>query len=301
MSFLRSLASRAALPVMLAAASTSTALAQSPAGRAADSVFARARQLVVNGNGAAGRVLVDSMVAASEPDTPGYAEALYWRASLAASSEDAERDYRRIVVDYPLSPHAAESLFKLAQLESTRGDRASAETHLDRLLSEYPSYPDRSQAGVLLVRMAFQANDYARGCPVLQETIRSIPESNVELRNQLEYYVPRCASFEAQRAASATAAAESTAHANAARDSAAKAAKSRFSLQVASYNSKSGADALVKKLVARGYDARVVGTEKPYRVRIGHFATRSEAAAEQKRLKAKKIVVEIVDVGPSDR
>lgn len=301
MSFLRSLVARVALPVMLAAACASAASAQSPAGRSADSVFARARQLVVNGNGAAGRVLVDSMVAASEPDTPAYAEALYWRASLAASSDDAERDYRRIVVDYPLSPHAAESLFKLAQLESTRGDRELAEAHLDRLLSEYPSYPDRSQAGVLLVRMAFQANDYAHGCPVLQATIRSIPESNVELRNQLEYYVPRCASFESQRAASAAAAAESTAHANAARDSAAKAAKHKFSLQVASYNSKSGADALAKKLVARGYEARVVGTEKPYRVRIGRFATRSEAAAEQKRLKAKNIVVEIVDLGPNDR
>lgn len=301
MSFLRSLVSPVALSAILAAACASGASAQSGAARPTDSVFARARQLVVNGNGAAGRVLVDSMVAASEPDTPAYAEALFWRASLAASSDDAERDYRRIVVEYPLSPHAAEALFKLAQLESTRGDRASAEAHLDRLLSEYPSYPERSQAGVLLVRMAFQANDYAHGCPVLQETIRSIPESNVELRNQLEYYVPRCASFEAQRAASVAAAAESTAHANAARDSAAKAAKARYSLQVASYNSKSGADALAKKLVARGYEARVVGTEKPYRVRIGRFATRTEAAAEQKRLKAKKIDVEIVDLGSNDR
>jgi len=299
MSFLRLLFSYAAVPVVLAATVTAAASAQSPAGRAADSVFARARQLVVNGNGAAGRVLVDSMVAASEPDTPAYAEALFWRASLAASSDDAERDYRRIVVEYPLSPHAAESLFKLAQLESTRGDRVAAETHLDRLLSDYPSYPDRSQAGVLLVRMAFQANDYAHGCPVLRETISSIPQSNVELRNQLEYYVPRCASFESQRAASA--AAESTAHAKATRDSAAKAAKNRFSLQVASYNSKAGADALAKKLVARGYDARVVGLEKPFRVRIGRFATRADAAAEQKKLKAKKIVVEIVDLAPTDR
>ena len=32
--------------------------------------FARARQLVVNGNGAAGRLLVDSVIAATSPDTP---------------------------------------------------------------------------------------------------------------------------------------------------------------------------------------------------------------------------------------
>ena len=40
----------------------------------ADSVFARARQLVANGNGAAGRVLVDSMIAAATPDSPVYGE-----------------------------------------------------------------------------------------------------------------------------------------------------------------------------------------------------------------------------------
>ena len=201
MSLVRSLVSHVLLSAALAVAGSSMAVAQSSARGTTDSVFARARQLVVNGNGAAGRVLVDSMVAAAEPDTPAYAEALYWRASLAASSDDAERDYRRIAVDYPLSPRAAESLFKLAQLESTRGDRASAETHLDRLLSEYPSYPDRTQAGVLFLRMAFAANDFARGCPVLQDTLAGVPASNVELRNQLQYYVPRCASFEAQRAA----------------------------------------------------------------------------------------------------
>lgn len=297
MSFIRSFLSHALLPATLAVAGSSLVGAQAIATSGADSVFARARQLVVNGNGAAGRVLVDSMVAAAEPDTPAYAEALYWRATLAASSDDAERDYRRIAVDYPLSPRAGESLFKLAQLESTRGDHASAEAHLDRLLSGYPSYPDRTQAGVLFLHMAFDANDFARGCPVLRQTINAVPASNVELRNQLQYYVPRCASFEAQRVAEA----DSIARARAARDSAAKAAKNKYSLQVASYTSKSGADALAKKLVTRGYEARVVESAKRYRVRIGRFATRSQAAAEQKRLKAKKIDVTIVETGSDDR
>src|SRR3954470_24118405 len=112
--------------------------AQTPASRptSAESVFARARTLVVNGNGAAGRLLVDSVVAATEPDTPAYAEALYWRATLAATSVDAERDYRRIVVEYPLSPREADALLQLAQLEVARGDRASASIHLERYLLE---------------------------------------------------------------------------------------------------------------------------------------------------------------------
>jgi hypothetical protein len=272
--------------------------------RTADSVFARARQLVVNGNGAAGRVLVDSMVAASEPDTPGYAEALYWRASLAASSEDAERDYRRIVVEYPTSPRAAESLYKLAQLESTRGDRAAAETHLDRLLSEYPTFADRTPAGVLLVRLAFDANDFARGCPALRQTIGGVPASNVELRNQLEYYLPRCNAYESQRASAQNAApAETTSKAKPTErgDSAKHESKGAFSLQVAAYAAKSDATALVKKLVARGYDARVVGAAKPFRVRIGHYATRSDATAAAKKLAGKKIETKVVEVGADDR
>src|SRR3569623_1141021 len=87
-----------------------------------DSIYAHAKQLVVNGNGAAGRLLVDSMVAAADPGTPAFAEALYWRASLSASMKDAERDLQRIVVEYPLAPRSADALLQLGQLETMRGD-----------------------------------------------------------------------------------------------------------------------------------------------------------------------------------
>ena len=58
----------------------------------ADSVFQRARRLVSEGNGAAGRALVDSVLGTTTPAAPEYPEALFWRASLATSSADAERD-----------------------------------------------------------------------------------------------------------------------------------------------------------------------------------------------------------------
>ena len=122
-------------------------------------MFARARQLVVNGNGAAGRVLVDSVIAATSPDSPIYADAIYWRAALAATSADAERDYKRLVVEYPLSAHAGDALFQLAQLEVARGDRAAATTHLDRFLLENPASDDRGRAGLMLVRLAFDQNE----------------------------------------------------------------------------------------------------------------------------------------------
>src|SRR5205085_7043175 len=52
------------------AALTRTAQAQTRISSADSAVYARARQLVQAGNGAAGRVLVDSMATVATPDTP---------------------------------------------------------------------------------------------------------------------------------------------------------------------------------------------------------------------------------------
>jgi cell division septation protein DedD len=62
-----------------------------------------------------------------------------------------------------------------------------------------------------------------------------------------------------------------------------------FSVQVAAYNVKSQADAMVAKLKKSGYEARVDGTSAPFRVRIGKYSTQSQAAAVQRSLKAKQI------------
>jgi len=62
-----------------------------------------------------------------------------------------------------------------------------------------------------------------------------------------------------------------------------------FSVQVAAYNVKSQADAMVAKLRKNGYEARVDGTSAPFRVRIGKYATQAQASAVQRSLKAKQI------------
>jgi hypothetical protein len=45
----------------------------------------------------------------------------------------------------------------------------------------------------------------------------------------------------------------------------------------------------MESLAAKGYDVRVFGTEAPFRVRIGHFATRAEAAILAKELQTRMI------------
>jgi hypothetical protein len=274
----------------------------------ADSVFARARRLVANGNGAAGRLLVDSILAATDPNSPQYADALYWRATLSTNGADAEKDYRRIVVEYGASARSGDALLQLAQLESARGDRTTAADHLERFLLENPGHPDRPRASLTLVRLLVDLNDLPRACSAQRQALREIPDSAVETRNQLSYYSSRCAANDVSPGGRVPVG-EPTAPKDSAgavkRDSSRAATtpqpKVRYTLQVAAYSSRSDATALATRLKTRGLDARVVGTAKPFRVRIGRYATRAEAVAEQARLKARKITVSITDVGADDR
>jgi tetratricopeptide (TPR) repeat protein len=269
----------------------------------ADSAFARARALVSSGSGAAGRVLIDSVIAATDPASPTYADALYWRAVLAANDDDAERDYRRIVVEYALSPRAADALLQLARLETARGDRAAATGHLARFVAENPTHPARAQASAQLTELLFEQNDLPRACSTLRQALAIIPDSAVETRNRLTYYGPRCAALDASPAArtpvsGSKAARDSAAH----RDSVvAHAPPARYTLQVAAYQSKAEADRVTERLRARGIDARVVGSKKPFRVRIGRYVTRGNAVAAQRELKAKKITTTVADIEPEAR
>lgn len=154
--------------------------------------FDRARQMVLDGNAVAGRALADSLVQAVPEGTPAFGDALYWRATIAATAADAERDYRRIIIEYALAPHAGDALLALAQLEMSRGDRVSATSHLQRFLLEFPQRSDRPRAGLWLGRLLLEQNAVPKACAVLRDADASVPAEQVELKNQIEYYTPRC-------------------------------------------------------------------------------------------------------------
>ena len=75
-----------------------------------------------------------------------------------------------------------------------------------------------------------------------------------------------------------------------------------FTVQVAAYDTKRAADKLAATLKGQGLDARVIGKEKPFRVRVGRYATRGEAEEASRRVdriaKSQSIVVV---VGPEER
>src|SRR5688572_5548462 len=158
---------------------------------AIDSVYQRARRLVSEGDGTAGRAIVDSILRAAAEGTPAYGDALYWRGELAETALDAERDYRRVIVEYPISRYADDALLALAELEQARGDRTAAYQHLQRFVREHPMGPARARAGLAAARLAFEQRDLTRGCAMIADA-RLSAGNDVELRNQIDYHGTRC-------------------------------------------------------------------------------------------------------------
>ena len=162
--------------------------------RPIDPVFVRAQTLVSDGNGAAGRALIDSMLAATPPGAPLYPQGLFWRASLASNAADAESDYKHIVVDYPLAPQAEDALLRLAQLELARGDRDGALGHLQRIPRDYPRSKSLARASYWTARVLFEKNDIPNACAANATALAEVSADEIELRNQIQYQGQRCPS-----------------------------------------------------------------------------------------------------------
>jgi cell division septation protein DedD len=323
-----------------------------------DSVYRHAEQLVRAGHGDAGRALVDTLLASTRPGTSPHGQALYWRASLAADAAEAERGYRRVIIEYPVSRWAGDALLNLAQLELARGDQEQALLHLHRFEREHPGHEARARASLWLARLYFDKKNESRGCAVLATARAGASPEDVELRNQIDYYGQRCmgvdttatpipeppqtdppkteaskaetpAPAKQELAKQEPSARETPRHAPPER-TAPKAAVARpaaappaplpaparrtttspattpskppvtdsnprpqtvggYTVQIAAFDTRRPAKALIERLKVRGYTARLATNSRPFRVRVGRYDTRVEATAAQQRLKAKGI------------
>ena len=274
-----------------------------------DSLIQRARRLGDDGSAADARKLLDSVLKVAPQESPSYPEALYLRAALATVAVDAERDYRRLLIEAPLSTRAEDAMLQLAQLEQARGDRRSATDHLQRFLLSYPNNPARPRVAVSLVRLLFEQGQTNKGCEALRAGRETVTSENLELRNQLEFYAPRCVVLEevpAAPAADSTSAQKDTGFVTrpplpaparkavateptAAPSVPVRAGASFYSVQVAAYDSPEPATRMALMLKTRGLDARVDGKTRPFRVRVGKYSTRAAAVKAAATLKTQGI------------
>jgi cell division septation protein DedD len=303
--------------------------AAAPAPAAAeDDVFERARRLVAAGQEETGRNLIESELNAADSGSARYIEALYWRAVLARTAADAERDLRTIVIYYPLSPESDDALMRLAQLEMTRGETEQAMGHLERVVKEHPRSASRPRASFWMARMLFDKGKDVEACRHLADAAANTPAGQVELHNQIDYLMPRCAGVDTTNSATPvkpaaapstptrpvpstpTKPAASTQAAPPSRPSASSGTKSttpaaaskpahaaaggaemshEYTVQVAAFTSHESAEKLRARLKELGYAARITSAEPPYRVRVGRYATREQADSVAARMKTQHV------------
>ena len=302
----------------IAAASVLIGFTNAGAQTAAHPIFARAQTLVSEGQGAQGRALVDSMYRISAPASAERAEALFWRATLAATAADAERDYRAIVIDHATSARVEDALLRLAQLELARGDRDGALRHLQRLSTEFPGSRQGARTNYWTARVLFEKGDLTAACAANGEALTRVAATDIELKNQIEYQQQRCRGAASVAATTPPAPVvtqprqQPIAPPQTPRDATpsipldtrigpaatAPATRARsYSVQVAATNTRAGAQTIVNRMQGRGYQARIDGTSAPFRVRVGSYATREAATRALNEMKAKGIegFVAIID------
>lgn len=292
----------------------------------ADTIFVRAQRMAAEGQGDAARALVQHEIDIAPAGSPRYVDALYWRAVVAATAADAERDLRRIIIEFPLSPRNEDALLRLAQLEMTRGDNDQALAHLQRLVIDHPTSPSRSRASFWMARVYFDKKQTPAACRSLADAAHNTSPAQVEQRNQIDFWMQRCHGSDTAAVAStmndsapstpapsitasvAQAAPPSPPPAPAASTtrttttvksttttSPVRSSGARYTVQVGAYPTRAAAESHRKSLVARGVDARVTGSANPYRVRVGFYDTRAQAEAAAQRLRAKQISVYVTE------
>lgn len=246
----------------------------------------RARVMVDAGNSGAARMVLDSLVGALS-SSDDVAEVLYWRALLGENAADAESDWKRLMLESPLSPRAAEALLRLGEGALVRGNSVDARAYLERLLRNYSDAAQRPKATLGIARSFFDERDTPHACAIVGSLkAADIPEGELLLQaNELR---SRCAKA-AATAVAATTTATAPLIAPATLDSVLKAiAKSErriYSVQIAAYDTRAQATAVVKRLQKRGITARIDGDRKPFRVRVGRYRSRADATAALAKLK----------------
>lgn len=278
-----------------------------PVSPAMDRAIARARAAVDAGDGADARAVLDSLVKSAPGGSNDLAEALFWRATLAERMSDAERDWKRLIIEAPLAARASDALVRLGELEMLRGHPADARTYFARVVREFPAPATRARGQLWIAKSYVAQRDMPRACVSLAEaSATGVPEG--ELRLQADEMGRQCATVDKKLIAKAmtdTAPPAKVTPVEAPRSakpepkSAAPAAPApvtkeptssvpkgaRFSVQLAAFDTRDEAERFVKRLIARDIEARVDGEEKPFRVRVGYFGTRAGANAELAKLK----------------
>jgi len=228
-------------------------------------------QLASEGLADSARAIIRRRLAMTPTSDSLYAEILYTAGRVAGNADSAMLYLRRVSIEFSRSKWADQALLRLAQLAFATGDVSAARRAAERIVEDYPSSHILADAAFWAGRAYFELNDVEGGCRYLARA-EAAATQNIELANRIRYYRQRCAAFAETS--------DSTA-----RDTS-KPALVVYSLQVAAVRSALAAVDVQRQLAADGFETHIVTEDGLFKVRIGRFATRAEAAQLVDRLKA---------------
>lgn len=261
-------------------------LAVGPSARPADGLAAQtdprlveALRLAQSGQIDSGRAIVRRVMATLQPGDSVYPQALLAAAKIAPDASVVSSNLNRIVVEYGSSAWADDALLLLTQLYYAQHDPTKTIDAAERLNRDYPDSPLRSRANFSAARSYFELKNETRGCELIQQSLEGADSTaDVEFKNQVSFYAARCS----PTSTSTTPPPSADTNKNP------PPGVRGYSVQVLAVKSAAQVDDMLTRLKVMGFDARVVRDSTGYfKVRVGPYSTREEAARTQQRLKTR--------------
>jgi tetratricopeptide (TPR) repeat protein len=244
-----------------------------------DARLVEALRLAQSGQVDSGRAIVRRALATLPPGDSVYPQALLAAAKIAPDAPTVASHLNRIVVEYGASPWADDALLLLTQLYFAQRDPAKTIDAAERLNRDYPDSPFRARASFSAARSYFELKNETRGCELIQQALDGAGD-DVEFKNQVTFYAARCS------AASTTTTTQTAADTSA--PTPPGGGTRTYAVQVLAVKSAAQVDDMLTQLKVMGFDARVVRDSTGlFKVRVGRYATREEAARTQQRLKTR--------------
>jgi len=223
------------------------------------------------------RALMRRLLVSLSPQDSLYPGALFTAGRIAADAATAATDLQRVVLEYGRSVWADSALVLLTQLYFAQGDPAATVQSAERLRLDYPDSPLKARADFWGARAYFDLKDDGHGCTLIREA-RDGAAADVEFRNQVEFYAARCPAVPVTPPAAPAA------------DTQGRPAPgpTTYAVQVLAVKSATQVDEMLTRLKVMGFDARVVrDTSGLFKIRVGRYTTRDEAAQALRRLKTR--------------
>ncbi|HEY7029567.1 MAG TPA: SPOR domain-containing protein [Gemmatimonadales bacterium] len=232
--------------------------------------LAEAVRLAQEGLGDSARASVNRVLNQLTPGDSLYPQALYTLGLVSRSVDEMRKQYTRVAVEYTYSDWADDALVRLGMLDYAGGNPQGTLKQMEKVATDYPQSPLIPTAAFWAARAAFETRQPAVGCKWVATGLAA-SGTDLELKNQLDFYNGRCANGVAAESAQAADTAKPPPPATATRQG--------YGIQVGAVTTQAAADKLLASLKAAGLQGYAVKDGNLLKVRAGPYPDRDQAQA----------------------